>query len=208
MWDLSAPIHFKSLNHVRLFVSPTRDQTHVPCMARWILSQWTTREVPGHCVLNKMNQCFKNQDICWEQSGFPIFFEKSDDLASVSPNPHRTLRAAALLPEQMRQAAHLTCKYSWSGPSGLLKLCCLHISCDPQRPLQVPLHVSLPGWASPAFLVHPPLLYHSRPAHQKHGTLSLLPESQAPTVPTSIVRDFLTDKPCFPSKIWLGIPVC
>ena len=26
--------------------SPTRDQTHVPCNVRWILSHWTTRRVP------------------------------------------------------------------------------------------------------------------------------------------------------------------
>ena len=25
---------------------PTRGQTHVPCIGRWILCQWTTREVP------------------------------------------------------------------------------------------------------------------------------------------------------------------
>ena len=31
MWDLS---------------SPTRDQIHIPCIARWILNPWTTREVP------------------------------------------------------------------------------------------------------------------------------------------------------------------
>ena len=31
MWDLS---------------SPTRDWTHVPCIGRWILYHWTTREVP------------------------------------------------------------------------------------------------------------------------------------------------------------------
>ena len=26
----------------------TRDQTHLPCIARWILNHWTTREVPGY----------------------------------------------------------------------------------------------------------------------------------------------------------------
>ena len=26
--------------------SPTRDQTHVPCIIRWIFNQWTTRVVP------------------------------------------------------------------------------------------------------------------------------------------------------------------
>ena len=30
MWDLS---------------SPTRDQTHIPCIGRWILNPWTTRKV-------------------------------------------------------------------------------------------------------------------------------------------------------------------
>ena len=32
MWDFSAP---------------TRDRTGIPCIARWILNRWTTREVPG-----------------------------------------------------------------------------------------------------------------------------------------------------------------
>ena len=31
MWDLS---------------SPTKDQTHVPCIGRWILNHWTIREIP------------------------------------------------------------------------------------------------------------------------------------------------------------------
>ena len=31
VWDLS---------------TPTRDQTHIPCIGRWILNHWTTREVP------------------------------------------------------------------------------------------------------------------------------------------------------------------
>ena len=37
MWDLS---------------SPTRNQTHVPCIARWILNQWNTREAPSIIVLH------------------------------------------------------------------------------------------------------------------------------------------------------------
>ena len=32
MWDL---------------ISPTRDQTYIPCFRRWILKHWTTREVPA-----------------------------------------------------------------------------------------------------------------------------------------------------------------
>ena len=35
MWDLS---------------SLTRDGTHIPCIARWILNHWTPREVPEGCV--------------------------------------------------------------------------------------------------------------------------------------------------------------
>ena len=27
--------------------SQTREQNHVPCVGRWILNHWTTREVPG-----------------------------------------------------------------------------------------------------------------------------------------------------------------
>ena len=40
MWDLS---------------SPTRDWTCVPCIARWILNHWATREVPGLFLLKKKN---------------------------------------------------------------------------------------------------------------------------------------------------------
>ena len=29
----------------------TRDQTHIPCIARQILNHWTTREVPLHTIL-------------------------------------------------------------------------------------------------------------------------------------------------------------
>ena len=36
---LVAPKHVES--------SPTRDQTHVPCIGKQILNHWTTREVPG-----------------------------------------------------------------------------------------------------------------------------------------------------------------
>ena len=37
MWDLT---------------SPTRDQTCAPCIARWILNHWTTREVPSLGAFN------------------------------------------------------------------------------------------------------------------------------------------------------------
>lgn len=91
-------------------------------------------------------------------------------------------------------------KCSWSGPNGLLKLWCLHRPCDPQRPPGPPSRIPprmgltcLPDALHPCSTIPDPL-------RQKHGTLSLLPESQAPTVPTSIVRDFLTDKPCFPQN--------
>ena len=39
MWDLS---------------SLTRDQTCTPCIGRWSLNHWTTREVPRGCVLQKL----------------------------------------------------------------------------------------------------------------------------------------------------------
>ena len=43
----------RGLQHVGLLVAPrhrdpsslTRDQTHVPCIVRWILNPWTLREV-------------------------------------------------------------------------------------------------------------------------------------------------------------------
>ena len=35
--------------------SLTRDQTHVPCLGKWILNHWTTREVPS-LILDQSNQ--------------------------------------------------------------------------------------------------------------------------------------------------------
>ena len=32
------------------FHSPTRDRTHFPCIARWVLNHWTSRKVPKACV--------------------------------------------------------------------------------------------------------------------------------------------------------------
>ena len=40
MWDLS---------------SPTRDQTHIPCIGGQIINHWTTREAPAS--LSLMNAC-------------------------------------------------------------------------------------------------------------------------------------------------------
>ena len=38
--------------------SPTRDQTCVPCIGRWILNHWTIREVPQSFILNTYPQNF------------------------------------------------------------------------------------------------------------------------------------------------------
>ena len=35
-----------ALHSLRDLSSPTRDRTHVPCIGRWILNLWTTREAP------------------------------------------------------------------------------------------------------------------------------------------------------------------
>ena len=43
MWDLS---------------SPTRGWTHIPCIWRWILNHWTTREVPRYSVLQTVEKSF------------------------------------------------------------------------------------------------------------------------------------------------------
>ena len=32
--------------HMGALSSLTRDQTHIPCIGKWILNNWTTREVP------------------------------------------------------------------------------------------------------------------------------------------------------------------
>ena len=50
MWDLS-PL--------------TRDQTGVPCAVRWILYHWTSREVPGLHVDEKMERVEKED---WQVS--------------------------------------------------------------------------------------------------------------------------------------------
>ena len=34
------------------FNSQTGDKTHVPCIAKWILNHWTTREVPQDIFLS------------------------------------------------------------------------------------------------------------------------------------------------------------
>ena len=33
--------------------SPTKDWNQVPCIVRWILNHWTTREVPGKFLLEQ-----------------------------------------------------------------------------------------------------------------------------------------------------------
>ena len=44
MWDLS---------------SLTRDQTHIPCIGRWILNHWTAREVPGMTSWYNLGTCWQ-----------------------------------------------------------------------------------------------------------------------------------------------------
>ena len=50
MWDLS---------------SPTRDQTHTPCIGRQSLHHWTTREVPFHHIFNIVFQCVTIQQFMY-----------------------------------------------------------------------------------------------------------------------------------------------
>ena len=40
-----------SVNAAHGFNSLTRNQTCAPCIARWILNHWTTREVPQHFIV-------------------------------------------------------------------------------------------------------------------------------------------------------------
>ena len=37
--------------------SLTMDQTHVPCITRWILNHWTTKEVPGSTFKENFPRC-------------------------------------------------------------------------------------------------------------------------------------------------------
>ena len=46
----SAQVYF--LRGMESLSSPTRDQTYIPCVARWILNHWTTREVPEPLFLS------------------------------------------------------------------------------------------------------------------------------------------------------------
>ena len=46
----SAQVYF--LRGMESLSFPTRDQTRIPCIARWILNHWTTREVPEPLFLN------------------------------------------------------------------------------------------------------------------------------------------------------------
>ena len=41
-------------------IFPTRDQTHVPCIGRWTLNHWTTREAPSPSFLTKKDRYRKN----------------------------------------------------------------------------------------------------------------------------------------------------
>ena len=41
--------------------SPTRDQTCIPCVGRWILNHWTTREVPWLLVMREKRNLGKAQ---------------------------------------------------------------------------------------------------------------------------------------------------
>ena len=45
--------------------SPIRDRTHIPCMGRWILSHWTTREAlgPTRYPHSLLPQSWKNTDV-------------------------------------------------------------------------------------------------------------------------------------------------
>ena len=55
MWDLS---------------SPTRDQTRVPCIGRWILNHWTTREVPLIYFFNANQLCIPRINSTYVQIQF------------------------------------------------------------------------------------------------------------------------------------------
>ena len=47
---LAAPWQLDLINN-----SSIRDRTHVPCVGRWILNHWTTREVPENLFIFLMN---------------------------------------------------------------------------------------------------------------------------------------------------------
>ena len=83
-WTLIAPQHVES--------SQTRDWTHVPCIGRWILNHWATREVHGnlliveswgermathvflHCCLNSFHQWFYEERIHFGFFAFFVFY--------------------------------------------------------------------------------------------------------------------------------------
>ena len=65
----SAQVYF--LRGMESLSFPTRDQTRIPCIARWILNHWTTREVPEPLFLNvgwlffRFDEASRSGDDCW-----------------------------------------------------------------------------------------------------------------------------------------------
>jgi len=58
----------------RVGSSLTRDQTHIPCTARKILTHWTTKEAPAHSLLSPFSHSlFKTpRDFLGEGNGKPL----------------------------------------------------------------------------------------------------------------------------------------
>ena len=51
--------------------SQTRDRTHVPCIGRWILNHWSTREVPLFAIeCHLVKNFIKWKKLWWNESTF------------------------------------------------------------------------------------------------------------------------------------------
>ena len=65
MWDLS---------------SPTRDRTCVPCIGRWILYHWATREVPKVHRLLRHDFCFQTHVTYLGSNDLPTKYSRFEDV--------------------------------------------------------------------------------------------------------------------------------
>ena len=75
----------------------TKDRTHVPCIASWILNHWATKEVPENKNLNSSLPLAVGQQpwpspLDWVQSTLPVVVGCGDrrDGGLVGPQPMRT----------------------------------------------------------------------------------------------------------------------
>ena len=107
--------------------SQTRDLTHVPCVGRWILNIWTTREVPEICLpffffFFKLFCFFNKPNFCVHCLSFPqkanIFSESLFGKAAIWLHWFITSMDMNLTP--WMEISHLTATWEERPPSWML----------------------------------------------------------------------------------------